>query len=149
MSDCPELDIADAVVVLLNEAVAATTLAPAFTAERGYLVEEDLLKTTELKCTVMTVGLSDVNDTRGDDLEVHTVGVALYQKLADVTPATVDPLVSLLRKARKLLGRANPAGSKVIERRSRPLYDPELLQESNVFCGFIELDCRLLWKEGT
>lgn len=143
MSGCPELDIADAVVASLN----AGSFTPALTAARGYLVEEELLKSTALKCTVMTAGLDDDNDTRGSDVEIHTVGIAIYQKLPDVLPATVDPLIALLRSVRKHLGRATLAGAKVIKRRSKPLYDAELLQTSNVFCGFVELDCRLVWQE--
>lgn len=144
MSGCPELDIADAVVASLN----AGSFSPALTAARGYLVEEELLKSTALKCTVMTAGLDDDNDTRGGtDVEVHTVGIAIYQKLPNVLPATVDPLVALLRAVRKHFNRKTLAGAKVIKRRSKPLYDAELLQTSNVFCGFVELDCRLVWQE--
>lgn len=137
---CPEIDIAEAAVDALN----GHTFSQAFTAARGYLTPEAFMKSTMLKCVVMTVSLESEVDTRQADRETIVFGVALIQKLTNALPATIDPLIELVREVRAFFRDKNLAGARVMKRRSQPIYEPDFLQQQNLFVGFIEIECRIL-----
>lgn len=142
--NCPEIEIADAVVAELN----GTAFNPAFTAVRDYLTERAILEgSATLRCVVMSVAADDVNDSRGEDRETHKVGIAIFQKLAATDKATLDPLVRLCRDVRKRFRRFSAApGVTCKARDSSPLYDPDYLQSKRVFLAFIELEFELIWS---
>jgi len=118
---------------------------PPFSAERIYVVDKDLVSGTVLKASVMVVDLESSTSTRRDDEETHTIGIALHKKVANAEPATIDPLVNVMRAVRDFFRSKELAGATVMKRRSRPLYDHDALRKRRQFIGFVELDCELIY----
>lgn len=136
----PALEIADALVALLN----AHEFSLEFTSTRAYLAHRELVASTTLAATVMPFALETELDNRRDDNEVHSIGIAIHQKVVNSAPATIDPLVELTREVHDFCRSKTLADARVIKRRVQAWCDvPALLKKQ--FLSYLIVDCKLIY----
>jgi hypothetical protein len=141
------ITLADAVVNALNDA----TLSQSFTAERVYVPtyakqdEEGEDELAELRVSVVPSESSMAVLSRGEDDFTYVVDIGVFKRLADMTNALADPLMTLVEEIIDLfrsraIREAMPA--KLVSVENPPVYSPDHLREHQVFASVVRLGFR-------
>jgi len=133
--------IGDAIVADINGLTWPTTL----TASRAYLTTTLLESTTSFHCYVTPEDRDSDPASRG--LQHNKLGycLAFVQKVADATPATLDPLVLTVEKAQDVYAKKRQitvAGNATVAIWSvgaHPLYVMRALDEQLLFVAYLEM----------
>jgi len=139
-------DIADAVVAELNAAFGAGTFGVGFTAVRAYVPEFALTAVDSPTACVAVKSFDEGVASRSSTQTDYAIDVAVIQKVANLTNATLDPLMGTVQaiadffRLRPLSGYA----ASWIRSSNEPPYSQEHLREKQVFLSVLTLTYRVL-----
>jgi hypothetical protein len=149
------LNIADAVVAILNDAALNSQFSQFFIAERFYVPVHKLPELTTLQVTVvpMTIG-GELLSRGGQYLETHTISIGVQQQIGqgamtnDEIKAACDPLVFLCQEIISLFAAKPLTGysrAMCTWHDWKPVFSPEHLDERRVFTGVVTLTYKVGW----
>jgi len=87
----------------------------------------------------------DAAVTRADAIQEYSIDIGVRKKVANKTPAELDPLVLLMQELReKFPFNWSGGGGLLVERSNEPVYAPEVLREQSVFLSVLTLTFSVL-----
>lgn len=145
------IELADAIVDVLNTAVRPVPISLPFTAERGYVVtyasqaEEGEDELAELRVSVVPLELTMKPESRCTDQFLYTIDVSIFKRLAALTNANADPYSLLAQEIMDLF--RDPATqaqlpARLVSAENPPIFDAELLRTKNLFGTVVRLILR-------
>lgn len=140
------VDVADAVVALLNAGVAAgNVFGERFTAVRDYVPEIDLGELNGIAVFVVPREIVATNLTRAHDQEDVSIDVGVFKNLLTARREEVDALFLLIQQMSGVLRkRLTTVPASWVGRRSEPIYDAESLVQRRVFRSVTTYTYRVL-----
>ena len=151
MSDSLPINVADALVTLLNAAPVppATGFTPTFTAERAYRPQFDLEELQTLRVSVVPKAIEIQTLGRRANQHDISIDVAVQQKVDVADSAALDTLMALVQQIADFvrLRRIDLAGGSSavwIKTDNTPIYSPEHLETKQVFTSVLTFTFRVV-----
>lgn len=130
----------------LVTALSGATLSQPITAQRSYTPTRELTDDGIL-VTVVPAGEESQRDTRRSTRHQYQLHIGVQKRVADTTPATLDPLVLLVQEIADELAFGSRHGNAVLPVASvSTLYDEERLRELHEFTAILRFEFQG-WRE--